>query len=660
MTTNIREHPPWRVLGVAAVAALLLAGCGITSAVTVKSSGGGVVTYAEAPSSPPNYIFPLIPGEFLGNNNLYQFSNIMYLPLYWFGKNGEPVFNKGLSVANPPVFSDNNTMITITLKHWVWSNGQPITARDVIFWMNLLTAATDPNAPAVGSNSAPGPGWGGGVDGEFPENVVSYAQTGTYTVVFHLNASYNPTWYLYNELSEIYPMPQKSWDKLSATGSVGNYDASAQSRVVLTGTSAASLPTICTSAAPCYVPSKPGTATTGALGVAQFLNTQSQDLVTYTNNPLWKVVDGPFKLSQFTTSGFVKLVPSKEYSGSPKPTISAFEELPFTTDTAEFNALETGSLTIGYIPSQDLNVRKSLEKSEGYSFSPWYDYGFTMARYNFTNPTVGPILSQLYFRQAMQSLINQPEYVKEFDDDVGTITNGPVPTYPPGNPDESPLEAKGSVYPYDPTKAVKLLKDNGWTVVPGGSSYCSKPGTGPSECGADIRKGETADLTELYASGIVELTDEMTALQSSFSQVAGIKLQLNPAPFSVVISTTHGHCTFAHPCSDWEIGADGAGWTYGPDFLPTGDELFLPGAGPNLGDYVSATDDANIEATITDKTKKAETAALFQYEDYLARQLPDQYLPTLPLQFTMYKSKLKGLVPQDVFDIIYPQDYRLG
>jgi peptide/nickel transport system substrate-binding protein len=216
------------------------------------------------------------------------------------------------------------------------------------------------------------------------------------------------------------------------------------------------------------------------------------------------------------------------------------------------------------------------------------------------------------------------------------------------------------VYPYDAAKAVNLLKDNGWTVVPGGSSYCSKPGTAPGECGADISDGEKADLTELYASGSVELTNEMAALQSAFSEVAGIKLQLTAAPFSVVISTTHGHCTFATPCSDWEIGADGGGWTYGPDFLPTGDELFLPGAGPNLGDYVNTTDNANIEATIDAKSNSAEVAALFRYEDFLADQLPDQYLPTLPIQFTVYKSDLKGVVPQDVFDVIYPQDYRLG
>jgi peptide/nickel transport system substrate-binding protein len=231
------------------------------------------------------------------------------------------------------------------MKHWRWFNGEPITARDVIFWMNLLSAVTDP--------SAPGPGWGAEVPGGFSANVVSYAQTCQYQAVFHLNAAYNPTWYLYNELSQIYPLPQQCWDRLTESAPVGTADVSAESRVTLPGTSPVQ-----------YVPANPGTAS-GALGVAEFLNTQSEDLSTYATNPLWRVVDGPFKLTQFTITGYAKFVPNNGYSGSPKPTIAAFEEEPFTSDTAEFDALSSGSLTIGYIPVQSLADKASLEKTQG-------------------------------------------------------------------------------------------------------------------------------------------------------------------------------------------------------------------------------------------------------------------------------------------------------
>jgi peptide/nickel transport system substrate-binding protein len=636
---------------VAVAASLFVVACGNSTSHS-KSTSGGVVTDAEGASAPPNYIFPMESGPYFSTSNGYI--SVLYPPLYWFGSNGEPVINKPLSLADPPVFSDNNTVATITMKHWQWSNGTPITARDVVFWMNLLSAATDPNAPTVGSTSAPGPGWGAAVPGGFPQNVVSYTQTGTYTLKFTLNASYNPTWFLYNEFSQITPMPQASWDELSASGPVGDYDATAQSRIVMSG---ANVPVTCTAAAPCYVPANPGTGTTGALGVAQFLNSQSQDLTTYATNPLWQVVSGPFKLTEFTTSGFLKMVPNKNYSGSPQPTISAFELEPYTSDTAEFDALRSGSLTIGYIPTQDLAQKSALEKDEGYSYAPWNDFGIVYFPYNFTNPTSGPIFKQLYFRQAFQSLVNQPQYIKDFGNGIGTINNGPVPTYPAHNPDESPLEAGSQIYPYDPAKAVTLLKDNGWTVNPGGSTVCSSPGTATGDCGAGISANQPLTFSLLYQSGVTELTNEMEAMQSTMKQQAGIVLNLSAQPFAQVIGTAFNSCTAATPCTKWDLADWGGGWVFSPDYFPTGEELFQTGASSNAGDYSDTTDNNNIVATNVATTQASEITSLFKYENYLAKQLPVVWMPNAPYLLTIYKSNLQGLIPQGVFDEIYPQDY---
>ena len=631
--------------GLLVVGALLLAACGASTATRPQS--GGVVTFAEAPSAPPNYILPMESSTYFSVNNTNQFMQLMYLPLYWYGQKGEPVLNPSLSVARPPVFSDHNTVVNITLKHWQWSNGAPITARDVIFWMNLLSAVTDPKAPSVGSSSAPGPGWGGAVPGAFPANLVSYEVTGTYSLQFKLNSSYNPTRFTYNELSQIYPLPQASWDKLSSGGAVGNYDTSAVARVPVAGTT----PTQ-------YQPADPGTATSGALAVAQYLNLQSQDLATYQTNPLWQVVDGPFRLTQFTSSGFVKMVPNKNYSGPAKPTISAFEELPFTSDAAEFNDLHNGSLTIGYIPAQDVSQRASLERTEGYSYAPWYSFSTVYAPYNFTNPKAGPIFKQLYFRQAFQSLVNQPQYIKDFEAGIGRTNSGPVPEYPPHNPDESSLEAKGQYYPYDSSKAVSLLRDHGWTVRPGGSTTCTRPGAATGDCGPGIAAGAALNFSMIYASGSTALTNEMEALQSTLRSAAGITLSLKSAPFSQVISTAFNGCTFSTPCSSWDLADWGGGWTYYPDVLPTGGSVFYTGNNP--GDYSNPVNDANIRATHTAPTSAEETAALFKYQDYLVQQLPVVWMPDTPYQLTMYKTALHGLIPQGVFDEIYPQDYSLG
>jgi peptide/nickel transport system substrate-binding protein len=498
----------------------------------------------------------------------------------------------------------------------------------VVFWMNLLEASVSPAAANVGSSSAPGPGWGAFVSGGFPNNVVSFSATGTYTLVFHLNASYNPTWYLYNELSQITPLPQASWDRLSAAGAVGNYDEQ--------GT---------------------GTGTSGALGVAQFVNLQSEDTSTYATNPMWQVVSGPYKLSQYTTAGFVKMVPNTKYSGPDKPKVSVFEEIPFTSDTAEFNELRAGDLTIGYIPAQDLG-QKSYMESHGYDFAPWNSFGIVYFPYNFTDPTTGPIFKQLYFRQAFQSLVNQSEYIKKFLFGYGTIGNGPVPTYPLGNADLTKLESSGQVYPYDPSKAVALLKDHGWTVKAGGTTTCTKPGTGTGECGAGIAAGAALSFRLLYASGSVPLTDEMEALKSTEAQEAGIQIALSTAPFGQVIATTFGGgCSSTSPCSGWDLGNWGGGWVYSPDYFPTGEELFETGASSNPGYYSSPEANKLIATTNTDATVSGEIKALDTYENYLAKQLPVVWMPSQPYQLTMYKKSLKGLVPQGVFDEIYPEDF---
>jgi len=634
-----------RALALSIAAMALLASCASSTSHVKTATSGAIVTYAEAAGGNPNYIFPLEPGSRFSISNYSQFTTIMYPPIYRFGVDGKPILNSGTSLANAPVFSNGDTVATVNLKHWVWSNGQPITARDIVFWMNLLSAVTDPSAPVIGSSSAPGPGWGEAVPGGFPENVVQYQQTGTYTIRYVLNASYNPTWFTYNELSQITPIPQAVWDKLSTAGAVGAYDASAEARQAVPNTSPAE-----------YVPIHPGTADSGALGVAEYLNLQSQDLATYTTNPLWQVVNGPFKLSQFTSSGFVKMIPNSDYSGSPKPRISAFEELPFTSDTSEFSSIESGSVTIGYLPLEDIGQRASLAKRFNYSFNPWDTFSTSDWNYNFTNSINGTIIKQLYFRQAVQSLVDQNAYIKEFQGGFGVPTNGPVPTYPPNNQFLSPLMKRGLLYPFDPSKAVSLLRSNGWTVVPGGESYCSKPGTAAGECGAGVTAGAKATFTAIYASGDAVLASEMQDFASEEDKVAGIEWTLHPESAGLMASEVSG-CAAASPCNTWDLeNFGGSGWVYGVDPYPTGEELFACGANSNLGGYCSSRANSLIHASLTSSAADA-LPSLYTYEDYIAAQLPLVNWPSAFTQETVYKSDLHGLLPQNLYEQLTPQYY---
>jgi len=139
MSTRERECPPnsrrrWLATTCVALAlaALAVAGCGGSSSNTSKASKN--VSFALPPSSPPTSIFPLLSSAQYTNVNLNQFTKLMFVPLYWIG-HGSTVLtaNATRSIGNPPVWSSDGRTVTITLKHWMWSNGTQVTARDVEF-----------------------------------------------------------------------------------------------------------------------------------------------------------------------------------------------------------------------------------------------------------------------------------------------------------------------------------------------------------------------------------------------------------------------------------------------------------------------------------------------------------------------------------------------
>jgi peptide/nickel transport system substrate-binding protein len=244
-----------------AASALLLAACGSskpsTSSTTKtktttsgKPTYGGTVAWAEPAGASPNYIFPVNPVQYQSVANLTDFQPLMYQGLFtsYFG---EPAIDYADSIGNKPVWSDNDTVVTITLKHEKWSDGTPITTRDITFYINL--------AKSLGAN------WGDYTPGDFPYNVKKITVLGPYKIQFTLDKSYNPTWYVDNQLGDIVPIPQQAWDKESVNGTIGNYDET----------------------------------TAGAKAVWSFLNKQAGDTSTYATNPLWQVVDGPWRLSSY-------------------------------------------------------------------------------------------------------------------------------------------------------------------------------------------------------------------------------------------------------------------------------------------------------------------------------------------------------------------------
>src|ERR1700677_338896 len=99
---------------------------------------GGTATYALPPSTVPNYIFPFDSSTYFSVVNAEDFQYLLYRPLYWFGNGASPTLNTKLSVADAPVYKGND--VTITMKPWKWSNGTPVSADDVVFWIHMMQA----------------------------------------------------------------------------------------------------------------------------------------------------------------------------------------------------------------------------------------------------------------------------------------------------------------------------------------------------------------------------------------------------------------------------------------------------------------------------------------------------------------------------------------
>ena len=435
--------------------AVALAACSSSNKPTVSHAGfgavppaaqskvrGGTVSFGLLPGQTPGFIFPVTPAAKSSAFTIYDFQYLMWRPLYWPWIGTTPAINYGQSLATPPVFSNGDKTVTIRLTgRYRWSNGQQVSAADVVFAVDLIKAAVK-ESPA---------NWGNYTPGFFPGNVVSISAQGAQTVVMQLDRPYNPGWFDLDQLSLIVPLPAAAWARTSASGPIVDFTVPANARKIY-----------------------------------DFLSAQSGQLGGYATNPLWQTIDGPFKLVSFSAStGSNSLVPNPAYAGPSKASIARLDEVAYTSNIAELDALLSRQLTVGTIPGQDVPQVHKL-KSAGYNFFGYPEFGWSYLPFNFKDTTGhwNSIVAQLYVRQALAHLIDQDAYIKGIYSGAAEPAYGPVPSLPVSQ--FTPADAKVDPYPYSVAAAKSLLTAHGWQVVQGGPDLCSRPGAGASQCGAGI------------------------------------------------------------------------------------------------------------------------------------------------------------------------------
>jgi peptide/nickel transport system substrate-binding protein len=638
-----RKRWLWRA-GVGAISVVMIATLGLATVAAASRShantkahavSGGVVRWAEGASALPNFIFPYIPPAYFSATN-GALIDTMWRPLYWPGSNTSVTIVPSLSMAQLPVWSDGGKVATIHMNSYKWSDGESVSAQDVVFWMNIMKLEYG--------------NLGSYFPGSIPAGVAAITTPNASTVVFTLSKHVNETWFAYNDLAQITPLPM-AWD-VTAHGQPAGSQACGKA-------SFASVAVKMVKGAP-----TPGNATArNCVAVYDFLEQQSgydplnprkanNSYATYATNPLWQVVDGPFHLTAFNSTGYVAMKPNAKYSGPVKAKIAEFEELPYTSDTAEYNALVGGKLDIGYIPAQDLTGNAKNATTAGpnaprvaskFNLIPWVLFGFNYFPMNMNSVGdggyAGTIFQQLYFRQAVQYAMDQPLYLKKLYKGYGVPTYGPVPLLPK-NPYVDTTELSNP-YPYNLSKASALLSSNGWKVVPNGTDTCIDA----SKCG--VPAGTPLNFSFVYATGVTSFELQIASFVSALKSI-GINITATGETFDTVLGTAFPPCS-GSACT-WEWADWGGGWVYYPDFEPTGEELFLNTASSNAGSFSNTTMNQLIAHTDYSNVN------LNAYENFTAKILPVVYQPNADYALTEAVKNLQGVAQfQNTFGLYNPE-----
>ncbi|GGN78850.1 ABC transporter substrate-binding protein [Streptomyces albiflavescens] len=576
---------------------LLLAGCSGTSG--TSSASRDSINYALPANFTPNWILPIGTAAHLNTNNISIAASLWERLVAYDGSTGEVAWNKKASIATAADFASDGKSVKITLGDRSWSDGKPITSRDVEFWFNLIKA-----------NKAQ---WAGYTPGKSPDNWTSFKTVDDRHFTITFDKAYNSQWMLANELSEITPLPQHAWDRTGASATVSDADRTAA----------------------------------GAKKVWAYLNTAAKNISGYEKDTLWKTISGPYAVKSFSTSGKVVLAANKKYDGGEKANIATVNLLPFTTADAEKNALRSGGVDYGYIEATDLD-QKDRFTAQGYTVKPWSGWAITYMPYNFNNPSMGAVFKQLYARQAVQKSIDQAGLSKVIFNGTAVPGYGPIPQ---GQSSDflSPAQ-KDNPYPFSTSAAKTLLSSHGWTEQ-GGMMVCTDSGTGTDQCGAGVAKGTKFHMQVLSQSGSTVTDNMMSAIQSSLEKT-GIKFSIKTAPVNSVLSQTPP-CTANQSICKWQLSFFGTAGSWYFSAFPTGDSLFQSKGGSNFGSYSNSEVDKLITASTTSNSPQA----VRDYSAAVAKDLPVIWLPEPDYQISVVKNGLGGFA-QDSLANFHPAQWK--
>ena len=237
----------------------------------------------------------------------------------------------------------------------------------------------------------------------------------------------------------------------------------------------------------------------------------------------------------FQVTGQTIMVPNKSYSGPDKPKISEFEELPFTSATAEFNALQSGSVDYGYVPDTEVGALRQPQVA-GLLHQALVRVGADVHRDQLQQPQVRPA-GEPALHPAGDAAPHQPARVHQGDPaqlrhtDLRPGADVPGEQFPRPGREHQPVpvqHVRGRAAAHRPR-----LDD-----PQGRDRHLHPARDGQHECGAGIASGTKLSIPLLYTSGIPELQTRSRPCRRPSARAAS-SCSCARAPVNTVLSEAY-------------------------------------------------------------------------------------------------------------------------
>jgi peptide/nickel transport system substrate-binding protein len=181
---------------------------------------------------------------------------------------------------------------------------------------------------------------------------------------------------------------------------------------------------------------------------------------SYARNPMGS---GPYKFKSWSTGQEVVLERDPNYWGNGKegidqPYINVRKFRVINNMDAALVNLKAGNIdTMGLDPLQHLRQTSGTRFEKDYAKYEYFTPSYTFIGWN----NAHPIFRDMQVRQAMTYFTNRQQMVKTILYDLGQVVDGPIYRFRPEY-DENLYS-----YPYDPPRALALLREAGWKDTDG-------------------------------------------------------------------------------------------------------------------------------------------------------------------------------------------------